>query len=97
MFPRLIAVGKFDAYCNGRMRRLGDEEESIPIGREAGLSIFGENHRRSVILMRQFKAEAVGFELDMAGEQIEKRQNGKPDATHQSRTPPVIISPTASQ
>jgi len=49
------------------------------------LSIPDEYHRRRVILMSQFKAEAVGLELDMAGEQIEKRQargrsTGKPSA-----------------
>ena len=56
------------------MRRLKDQEESIPIGCNiTGLSIPGEHYRRRVILMSQFKAEAVGFELDMTGEQIEKR------------------------
>jgi hypothetical protein len=61
------------------MRRLKDQEESIPVGCEIGLSIPDTHHRRCVILMSQFKAKAVGFELDMAGKQIEKRQNGKPE------------------
>ena len=58
-------------------------EESTPVGGEIGLSIPDEDHRRGVILMSQFKAEAVGFELDMAGKQIEKRQDGKPKEDQQ--------------
>ena len=68
------------------MPRLEDEEESIPIGRNlTGLNIPDEHHRRLVILVSQFKAEAIGFELDMAGEQIEKRQNGKPEEGQQEQ------------
>ena len=78
-FPRLISVGEFDPLGNGGMRRLEDEEESIPFGRNiTGLNIPDEHRRGLVILMSQFKTEAVGFELDMPGEQIEKRQNGNP-------------------
>jgi hypothetical protein len=63
---------------------LKDEEESIPFRRNpTGLNIAGEHHRRLVIVVSQFKAEAVGFELDMAGEPIEKRQNGKPEEGQQ--------------
>ena len=80
LFPRLIVVGEFDPLGNGGMRRLEDEEESIPFGRNiTGLNIPNEHRRGLVILMSQFKPEAVGFELDMAGEQIEKRQNGNPE------------------
>ncbi len=62
------------------MRSLRDQEESIPLRHNpTRLNVFGKYHCRGVILMRQFKPEAVGFELDMAGEQIEKRQKGKPE------------------
>src|SRR5271170_5942075 len=68
------------------MVSLEDQEESIPFGHNStGLDIPGEDHRRLVILMSQFKAEAVGFELDVAGEQIEKWQNGKPEERQQEQ------------
>ena len=68
------------------MPRLEDEEGSIPLGRNlAGSNIPDEHHGRLVILMSQFKAKAIGFELDMAGEQIEKRQNGKPEEGQQEQ------------
>jgi hypothetical protein len=66
------------------MRRLEDEEKTIPFGRNiTGLNIPDEHRRGLVILMSQFKTEAVGFEFDMAGEQIEKRQNGNPEEGQQ--------------
>ena len=80
LFPRFIAVGKFDSLGNGAVRRLEDEEESVPIGRIiAPLNIPNEHYRRRVILMSQFKAEAVGFVLDMAMDKIESRHKGKPE------------------
>src|SRR5271169_5115467 len=60
-----------------------DQKESTPIGRKIDLSIPDENQRIGAILMSQFKAEAVGFHLNVAGEQIEKRQNGKPKEEEQ--------------
>ena len=60
------------------MRCLEDQEESTPIGGETGLSVPDEDLCRWGILMSQFKTKPVGLELDMAGEHIEKRQNGKP-------------------
>jgi len=60
-----------------------DQKESTPFGREFGLRIPDEYQGVGLILMSQFKAEAVGFEVDMAGEHIEKRRNGKPEEGQQ--------------
>src|SRR5271155_1023805 len=60
-----------------------DQEESTPIGRKIDLSIPDEYQRICVILMSQFKAKAVSFMFYMAGEQIKKRQNGKPEEEEQ--------------
>jgi len=69
LFSRPIGVGEFDPLIDGGVRRLEDQEERIPINRDiTGTSIPCEHHRRRVILMGQFKAKAVGFEFDMAGE-----------------------------
>jgi hypothetical protein len=48
------------------MGRLEDEEESISFGRNITGSNIPDEHRGGlVILMSQFKTEAVGFELDL--------------------------------
>ena len=56
-----------------------NQKESTPFGREFGLSIPDEYQRIGVVLVSQFKAEAVGLVFDMPGDQIEKRQRCKPE------------------
>src|SRR5579872_6556595 len=69
LFPRLVSVGELDPLGNGGMRRLKDQEEGVPIGRNiTPLNILGKLRRRRVILMSQFKAETVGFVLNMTGD-----------------------------
>ena len=83
MFPRLIVIGEFDAIANGGMVCPEDQKESTPFGRGFGLSTPDEYQSIGVILMSQFKAKAVGFAFDMPGDQIEKRQNCKPEEVQQ--------------
>ena len=83
VFPWLIVISEFDAFANAGMVGPEGQKESTPFGRKFGLSIPDEYHCRSVVLVSQFKAKAVGFVFAMPGDQIEKRQKCKPEEGQQ--------------